>query len=69
MMRGPPKTQRKVLARAPFRVWCFIMFPHKWKEYGFGYIIIRSPYTPYSIYLRGTILELVLAQAVLVSLA
>ena len=22
---------------------------------GFGYIIIRSPYTPYSIYLRGTI--------------
>ena len=28
-------------------------------EYGFGNIIIRSPYTPYSIYLRGT---LVLAQ-------
>ena len=24
-------------------------------EYGFGYIITRSPYTPYSIYLRGTI--------------
>ena len=24
-------------------------------EYGFGNIIIRSPYTPYSIYLRGTI--------------
>ena len=24
-------------------------------EYGFGYVIIRSPYTPYSIYLRGTI--------------
>ena len=24
-------------------------------EYGFGYIIKRSPYTPYSIYLRGTI--------------
>ena len=24
-------------------------------EYGFGYIIIRSPYFPYSIYLRGTI--------------
>ena len=23
--------------------------------YGFGYIIIRSPYAPYSIYLRGTI--------------
>ena len=23
-------------------------------EYGFGYYIIRSPYTPYSIYLRGT---------------
>ena len=24
-------------------------------EYGFGYSILRSPYTPYSIYLRGTI--------------
>ena len=24
-------------------------------KYGFGCIIIRSPYTPYSIYLRGTI--------------
>ena len=24
-------------------------------EYGLGYITIRSPYTPYSIYLRGTI--------------
>ena len=24
-------------------------------EYGFGYVVIRSPYTPYSIYLRGTI--------------
>ena len=24
-------------------------------ECGFGYIIIRSPYTPHSIYLRGTI--------------
>ena len=24
-------------------------------EYDFGYIIIRFPYTPYSIYLRGTI--------------
>ena len=28
--------------------------PLKWIEYGFGYIIIRSPYTPYSIYLRWT---------------
>ena len=25
-------------------------------EYGFGCIIRRSPYTPYSIYLRGNIL-------------
>ena len=24
-------------------------------EYGFGYIRIRSPYAPYSFYLRGTI--------------
>ena len=29
--------------------------PLKYIEYGFGYIIIRSPCTPYSIYLRGTI--------------
>ena len=27
--------------------------PLKSIEYGFGYIIIRSPYTPYSTYLRG----------------
>ena len=27
----------------------------KYIEYGFGYIIMRSLYTPYSIYLRGTI--------------
>ena len=26
----------------------------KWIEYGFGYSVIGSPYTPYSIYLRGT---------------
>ena len=26
-----------------------------WIEYGFEYIIIRSPYTPYSVYLKGTI--------------
>ena len=24
-------------------------------EYGFGHILIRFPYTPYSIYFRGTI--------------
>ena len=29
--------------------------PLKYTEYGFGHIIIRSPYTPYSIYLRGAI--------------
>ena len=29
--------------------------PLKRIEYGFGYIIVRSPYIPYSIYLRGTI--------------
>ena len=27
----------------------------KRREFGFGYVIIRSPYTPYSIHLRGTI--------------
>ena len=27
----------------------------KYMEYGFRYTIIRSPYTPYSIYLRGII--------------
>ena len=31
------------------------MLPLKWIEYGFGYFIIRSPYTPHSIYLRGTV--------------
>ena len=31
------------------------MVPLKLIEYGFGHIIIRYPYTPYSIYLRGTI--------------
>ena len=34
-----------------------VIVPLKEIEYGFGYIIIiiRSPYTPQSIYLRGTI--------------
>ena len=32
-----------------------LIVPLKKIEYGFGYTIIRSPYTPYSIYLRGTI--------------
>ena len=26
-----------------------------YREYGFGYIIIRSPYSPCSVYLRRTI--------------
>ena len=29
--------------------------PLKQKEYGFGYLFVRSPSTPYSIDLRGTI--------------
>ena len=29
--------------------------PLKQIEHGFGYVIIRSPYTPYSIYLSGTV--------------
>ena len=29
--------------------------PLQYIEHGFGYTILRSPYTPYSIYLRGTI--------------
>ena len=29
------------------------LVPLKYTEYGFGYSIIRSPYTPYSVYLRG----------------
>ena len=32
-----------------------IRVPLKEIEYGFGYITIRSPHTPYSTYLRGTI--------------
>ena len=34
---------------------CRVIVTFKWMESGFGYIIIRSPYTPYSIYSRGTI--------------
>ena len=34
---------------------CRVIVPLKYIEYGFGYITIRSPYTPYSIELRGTI--------------
>ena len=30
--------------------------PQKQTEYGFGYNIVRSPYTPYSIYFRWTIM-------------
>ena len=29
--------------------------PFKWIECCFRYIITRHPYTPYSIYLRGTV--------------
>ena len=32
-----------------------VIVPPKCIESGFGYIIIRSPYTPHSIYFRGTI--------------
>ena len=32
-----------------------IIVPLKEIEYGFGYIVIRSPYTPHSIYLRGIV--------------
>ena len=31
-----------------------VIVPLKYMEYGCGYIIITSPYTPYSIYLSGT---------------
>ena len=34
-------------------IW--IYYPLMWIERGFGYVIIRSPYTPYSIYVRRTI--------------
>ena len=32
-----------------------LIVPLKYIEDGFGYLIARSPYTPYSIYFRGTI--------------
>ena len=32
-----------------------LIVPLKYIKYGFGYIIIRTPYTPYFIYLRGMI--------------
>ena len=36
--------------------WMFcLIISLKHIEYGFGYIMTRSPYTPCSIYLRGTI--------------
>ena len=31
------------------------LVPLKYIEYGFGHVTLRSPYTPYPIYLRGTI--------------
>ena len=31
--------------------------PLKWIEYGFGHIIMSSPYAPFSIDLRGTIVS------------
>ena len=35
--------------------WGYIGFivPLRYIDYGFEYFIIRSPYTPYSIHLRG----------------
>ena len=39
-----------LVAPACFRVETIV--PLKQIEYGFGYIIIRSPYTPFSIYLN-----------------
>ena len=35
------------------------IIPLKSIEYSFGHVIKRSPYTPYSIYLRGTIIGVV----------
>ena len=32
-----------------------LIVPLTYIEYGCGYVILRSPYTPYSIYWRGTI--------------
>ena len=37
--------------------------PLKKIEYGFGHIMIRSSFTPYSIYLRGTIAILIAQRA------
>ena len=34
---------------------CWVVVPLKCIEDGVGYIILRSPYTAYSIYLRGTV--------------
>ena len=32
-----------------------LLIPVERIEYGFGYVILRSPCTPYAIYSRGTI--------------
>ena len=39
------------------RLWASyrVVVPFNQIEYGFGHIVIRSPYTPYSVYLKGTI--------------
>ena len=43
------------LSRSFDDCWFRVYSPLKEIEHGFGYTIIRSPYTPYSIYLRETI--------------
>ena len=52
--RGIHKKKEHIHTRTHTRVHLRIV-PLKWIEYGFGYVKTSSPYTPYSIYLRGTI--------------
>ena len=50
--RKPRTVLREVRRSSPHQQ---IRVRQKKKDYGFGYIIIRYPYTPYSIYLGGTV--------------
>ena len=54
LLSCPPEHPRALPQNSPSKDSKFIV-PRKLIEYGFGYIILRSPYIPYSIYSRGTV--------------
>ena len=69
LSRGKKRTSSSVCPDRPktFKIRCGFAailfscsFPLMFPFYPFGYIAILSPYTPYSIYLRGTIPKYIL---------